>query len=367
MIRVLHIIKGLGRGGAERLLVETIPLHSRGYQFDVVYFLPWKNQLVGELEKMGCRVYLLPATKTPFMFFRIPQLVALLKKENYQLIHCHLPWAGIVARWAALFLSIPVVYTEHNNFFTYNRITQWLHRLGIRRFAHVITVSHDSEQSLKTAIKRLPPVTTILNGVNTDKFRRDLFTRVNEAETAGIPQASLVIGTAAVFRQQKRLDRWLTIAKKILEKDREVFFVVMGDGPLRNELHAQAHMLGFDQRIVFTGLVEDTRPFLACTDVYLMSSDYEGLPVALLEAMSMGCTPVVTGVGGIPSIITSYDNGIIYPKDSIEEAVGSILDLGSNRGKLLAYGNNARQRVISRYSVVRMVTEVESVYGKSIR
>src|SRR5688572_1137235 len=98
-IPILHIIKSLGRGGAETLLPETLSKHNKKrYQFHYIYFLPWKDQMVSEIEREGGTVTCLPANNNIEILFKILQIRAYIKKHKIQLIHCHLPWAGIVGR-----------------------------------------------------------------------------------------------------------------------------------------------------------------------------------------------------------------------------------------------------------------------------
>jgi glycosyltransferase involved in cell wall biosynthesis len=363
-IKVLHVIKSLGRGGAERLLAETIALHSKTFQFDVVYFLPWKNQMVRELEAVGCRVYLLSARYTVLMLFHVPALTRLIRKNQYAVVHCHLPWAGIVGKLAGRLAHVPVVYTEHNNFFSYTSITRWLHKTGFTWFAMVIAVSADAETAIRKAMKRVPSLRTILNGVNTEKFNRGLYPLSTIKQELGLPPTSLIISTVAVFRTQKRLDRWLNIARQVIDRDRDVYFVIMGDGPEHGKLKEQVQSLQLTGHVLFTGLLEDPRPYLACTDIYLMSSDYEGLPVALLEAMSMECAPVVTGVGGIPGVVTHDQSGWLYAPAQEADAVQAILSLKANQTLRQSLAQAAREQVQQRFSMVRMVRELEEVYNQ---
>jgi glycosyltransferase involved in cell wall biosynthesis len=114
-------------------------------------------------------------------------------------------------------------------------------------------------------------------------------------------------------------------------------------------------------------LQEDVRPYLAAIDVYLMSSIFEGLPVALLEAMSMECAVVSTAVGGIPEVIRSGENGVLVePKrpDLLAAAVSALL---FEPAELRRYGGAARATVRSRFSVERMVAEIEAKYLEIVR
>jgi glycosyltransferase involved in cell wall biosynthesis len=173
----------------------------------------------------------------------------------------------------------------------------------------------------------------------------------------------LIVTNVAVFRTQKRLDRWLQIAQQVLKQTNEVQFVLIGDGPLRETIQQQAATLGIKDAVLMPGLQNEMYNWFAATDVFLMSSDWEGLPIALLEAMSMGCVPVVSDAGGIPEVVTE-ECGVVYEKENIERAAAAILSLEKDRRALKAYSFNSRKRIEEAYSLRRMVGELERVYGE---
>lgn len=361
-MKILHIIKGLGRGGAERLLAETIALHNTAHRFDIVYFLPWKDQLVKDLQQLGCNVYLLSAKSTAAMPLQIPELVRLIRRNGYDILHCHLPWAGIIGRIAARLSGRPIVYTEHNNVFTYHPLTRALHRIKLSWLHHIITVSADTQAALKKMGTNGVPVTTIVNGVNIEKFSRSSAQVSGIRNSLRLPPGTTVVATAAVFRPQKRLDRWLHIAARVREKKANVHFLILGDGPEREKLRAIAASHNLDSVVTFAGLVEDPTPYLAGADIYLMSSDYEGLPVALLEAMSMDCAPVVTAVGGIPAVIRHRENGILYDTEDTNAAADAIVELANSESLRKSLATRARMTVDESFNLRDMVRKLESVY-----
>jgi len=374
--RVLHVIKGLGRGGAERLLVSTIPHHHSDYEFEVVYFLPCKNQLVKDLEARGCRVTLIPSRNVLMMVLNLPVLVRMIRTGRYDLLHAHLPWAGIIVRVVGKLLNIPVVYTEHNLFNRYRGITRLCSRLTFSWQKRVIAVSDRVAEVLNESLQSSVPIKVIANGVDVEEFRKsDQSTAswsVEEPGRAGqpasgpwlgFPQDSLIVGTIAGLSDQKRIDRWIQIATAVVQRNPRVGFVVVGDGVLRQRLEEQAGHLKKENKIRFVGMTSQPAAWLDCFDIFLMSSDFEGLPVALLEAMSMECVAVSTAVGGIPTVIDHGRTGYLYEPEQWQQAVDVILDLANKPAVRQQMGMAARQTVIRKFSVVRMVKELEYLYA----
>jgi hypothetical protein len=126
-LKILHLIKSLGRGGAEMLLPETITLHDKQrFSFEVVYFLPWKNQVVSLIEATGTPVTCMPAGNNIQLMLQAGRLIRYIRQHRIDIIHCHLPWAGFLGRYVHLRTGVPVVYTEHNKQERYHGITRTL-------------------------------------------------------------------------------------------------------------------------------------------------------------------------------------------------------------------------------------------------
>src|SRR5690606_8620070 len=126
----------------------------------------------------------------------------------------------------------------------------------------------------------------------------------------GIPEDAMVIGNVAVFRFQKRLVEWLRIFKEIEAKNQNVYGIIVGAGPLEEEIKAELFNLKLENKVFFPGLKTDVKPYLSSMDIFMMSSSFEGLPIALLEAMSMECAIVSTDAGGIKEVIRNGEDGL---------------------------------------------------------
>ncbi|MFM7328766.1 MAG: glycosyltransferase, partial [Bacteroidota bacterium] len=186
--KVVHLIKGLGRGGAERLLVSTIRNAGPGWSWEVIFFLETRDAMVPDLEALGCKVTCLPSYGVPGMFMRLPALVSQLHKHRADVIHAHLPWSGILARIAGWLTGIPVVYTEHNLFIHYKGLTRLFNRLTYRMQHEVIAVSAQVASAIPPSLSEAVPVTVVNNGVDLREFKPALFNRAALLEKAGLPK-----------------------------------------------------------------------------------------------------------------------------------------------------------------------------------
>jgi glycosyltransferase involved in cell wall biosynthesis len=368
-VQVLHIIKSLGRGGAEILLPETLRQHDKErFHFHYIYFLPWKNQVVAEIEKEGGTVVCIPAKNNAAILFAVRRIIDYVRKHNIQLIHCHLPWAGMAGRLVGRLTGVPVVYTEHNKWERYHKLTYYLNKISFGSQQRVIAVSGEVAASIKTNYnKPKPDVQVVLNGTDTAKYERTQVIEKDVRKEFNIPANATVIGITCVFRVQKRLTTWLEIASALHAKHPNTYFILVGDGPLRDEIHAKAKALGTEQFVFFAGLQTETRPYFKAMDIFMMSSEFEGLPIALLEAMSMNCVPACTAAGGIPEVIIDSVNGILVPVAQPMQLVERLSQYLQHAQQLAAMKQAARETVINSFSMKKMVAELEAIYNELIK
>jgi L-malate glycosyltransferase len=361
-IRIFHLIKSLGRGGAEVLLPETLRFGDRErFTYGYGYFLPWKHALVPALHALDAEVTCFPARSAtiPLAAGRVARH---LETWRADLLHCHMPLAGAVGRLAGRLAGVPVVYTEHNRMERFHPLTRWLNRATWRLQDQAIAVSGDVATSIRRHTRADVPLEIVLNGVDVDRFRRSHGDPSAVREALGIPADAPVVGTVAVFRVQKRLDDWLRAARLLRGSHPDAHFVIVGDGPLREDVLGLIRELDLEGIVHLPGLQEDVRPYLAAIDVYMMSSIFEGLPIALLEAMAMECAVVSTSVGGIPEVVRPGENGYLVEPGRPEELARVVCDLLLTPDRSRRLGEAARRTVQSQFSMTRMAGQLEQIY-----
>ena len=361
-IRVIHLIKGLGRGGAETLLPLNIHESHSQFDYSVGYFLPWKDALVPKLEEMQIPVTCFDCHSNTSIFASIPKVLAWLRRQRADLLHCHLPLSGVVGRLAGAWGGIPVVYTEHNVMERYHRLTRILNLATWRFQSGVVAVSEEVARSIGVNAGSRVPVHHIANGIDVSAWNRSEEAGIEVRQRLGIPVNAAVIGLVAVFRVQKRLDLWFETAALVAEKRSDAHFILVGDGPLRQEVEKWADRPTLKGRVHLTGLQDDVLPFLNAMDLYLMSSQFEGLPLSLLEAMASGLPVVVTAVGGIPQVVTDRAHGRIGPPGDPQAQAVHCLETLASPERLATYGQAARLRVEKSFGIGPMTRALEALY-----
>ncbi|WP_296623699.1 glycosyltransferase [Marivirga sp.] len=397
-IKVLHIIKSLGRGGAEMLLPETLKLHDQErFEFHYIYFLPWKDQMVEALESAGGTVTCFAAKNNMQLMRQIDKVDRYVQQHKIDLIHAHLPWAGFLARFLHKSNKIPLVYTEHNKQERYHKATFYLNKWTFNWQSKAIAVSSDVETSIKQNINPKVPVQTVLNGVNTDYFQRKsldqtaeevealaeestaITFRANQEASEELPFDNgkevlqklishkrdnhdlQIVGTIAVFRFQKRLVEWIKVFHQAAKENPNLRGVIVGNGPFAAELLQLRTELGLEKQLFLPGLQTNTKDWFSIMDVFMMSSEFEGLPIALLEAMSMECAIVTTDAGGVKEVVEDGESGLMVGVDDWEQLAGKLEMLRDDELRI-ELAKNARKRVEEAFSLKRMVDELEEVY-----
>lgn len=360
-IQVLHIIKSLGRGGAETLLPETLKLHDQSrFKFHYIYFLPWKDQMVDAIKNAGGEVKCLQAKNNIILISKFNDIVKYCKQYDISLIHCHLPWAGFVGRLVHKLTNIPTVYTEHNMQERYHFVTKAINKFSFNSQTLALGVSKDVSNSIISNIAPKIPVKTLMNGVNTESFKRMNNSKIRDE--FNIPSDAIVFGNVAVFRFQKRLKEWLNVLKHLNDVNKKVFGIIVGAGPLEDEIKEEWEKLNLQGIVFFAGLQTNVKPYFEAMDIFMMTSSFEGLPIALLEAMSMECAVVSTNAGGIKEVIRDNKDGVTVPVDEWQLLVDRSKELIENPVRLLEFQKASRARVVDKFSMEAMVDNLEKCY-----
>ncbi len=367
--KILVLIKGLGLGGAERLLVDSLSyLDIERFEYEFAYLLPWKDFLVPKIKEAGFPVHLLEMHSNYKFHSALRRLFTLQRKENYDLIHAHLPIAGVLARTVGALKSLPVFYTEHNMQERYNPITRRINSASYGWNTRVLAVSEEVASSLeRSGLSKKTRVVTLTNGIPTELVRQEACNLKELREELKIPLGNLVVGTVAVFSTQKRLTDWLEVARKVIEQRDDVTFVLVGHGPEEDRLRARARELGLLEKVLMPGFRPDGRRVMAMFDVYLMTSEFEGLPVALLEALALARPVVSTSVGGIPEVVEDGREGFLSPVGNVEGLASSVLNLLEDKKLREHMGNQGAEKVEKEFHLKHRISEVERLYMEVLR
>ena len=365
MRRILLLIKGLGRGGAEQLVVSAVRHadHSR-FQYEVAYLLPEKDAFVGELRGMDTPVTCL-GIRSPRWITRLRTLV---RDRDVDLVHIHSPLAASAARMA-LPSRIPIVYTEHNMWERYHPATRWANLLTYPRNGHVIAVSDHVRSSVRyppgMRFRRMPPIETIYHGPELIETAAATMQDGVRAEF-GIPDDAPIVGTVANFKGHKGYPHLIAAAMRVRAVVPNVRFMCIGVGPYLEERKADARSLGLRDTVIFTGFREDVHRLVSAFDVFALASLQEGLSIALIEAMTVGKPVVVTNVGGLPEVVTNGAQGFVVPPSDPAALADGIVRILRDPELRATFGSAAAVRG-REFDIAAAVRRTEEIYAGLLR
>ena len=372
-ISVCHVITGQVWAGAQVQVATLLKSLSSASGLRLHSIVFEEGRLAEELRAGGVRVKVIRQRHAGSLLHIIPQSVEFLAGQQIQIIHAHGYKENIVASVLAKLCRIPVqVRTFHGartpfiGFKSKHRAALFLDSLLTRRFVdHNIIVSGNLAADLKP---ELDPerISVIQNGIDVDHVVSKL--SVAEAKhRLQIPENSLVIGAIARLEEVKRLDLFHAAAVQISSELPEARFVIAGTGSQEGYLKDLFRKSGLEHKIHFLGHRDDAYDVLRALDLLLITSDQEGLPMALLEAMALEVPVVSRAVGGIPEAIEDGQSGILVPtSDPRALAHACLLALrNSDLRRRLALA--AARVVSSRFSAQSNTEQIVRIYRQLAR
>lgn len=323
--RVLWLVKGLGPGGAEMLLVSSARVADlQRFHFEAAYVLPWKDRLVPRLEALGIATHCLGRRTADLRW--VLALRALLVRGRFDVVHLHSPLVAGVARLVVRTLPRSrrpaVVSTEHNTWSSFALPTRLLNALLCLGDAQRFAVSEDVRQSVWPALRG--GVQTLVHGVVLEDAAASRDRREAVRRELGVADGEVLIVTVANYRAQKSYPDLLQAAATVLAEQPRARFIAVGQGPLEADIVARHAELGLGDRFRLLGYRADVSDLLGASDVFTLASVHEGFPIALMEALAAGVPVVATAVGGIPDAVVPGVNGLLAPAGQPQELAAAL-------------------------------------------
>lgn len=361
--KILHLIDSLNVGGAEVLLVQLVRgIKAAGYDVSVGYST--HGPLEKTLFEMGIPAVQLPRLGRidPLLFLRICQLIL---REKPAIVHTHLFKSDLHGRLAARLCGVPVVISTSHSIDDWARRVPlgYLYGLTAKFVDRVIAVS-SSVRDYQIRHTGISPdrICVIENGVDISRFagQDDAGRMVRDEFRIGrdVP----LVGIIGRLQPVKGHENFLEAAVQIKSSLPEARFLVVGDGPLRDELVMLAQTLGLGASVIFCGIRRDIPAILAALDVLVISSKWEGLPVTLLEGMAARCPIVSTAVGGIPMVVADGESALLIPVEDSLALADACLTLLQNPLLSRSLAEAGFARVKSQFSLDAMVHNTLKLY-----
>lgn len=359
---MLWLVKGLGPGGMERLLVHhAIVSDPDRFEYHVAYLVDRPDSVVGELEAAGVGCTRIGGAAADPRWVR--QLVGLVRRLRIDVVHAHSPQPAGMARPAVR--SLPggpaLVYTEHNTWDCYSPPTRALNATTYPLDHATFAVSQDAKDSVPAPLRRRVEVLT--HGIDLDDLRSRTVEPGRTRAQLGIGDDTVVALNVAHLRAEKGHEVLLEALQRPALRDTDLTVLCVGHGPRSAELTNLAEQLGVADRVRFLGFRDDVPDLLAVADLFCLSSHQEGLPVAFMEAAALGVPSVVTAVGGLVDHVESGRDGVLVPPGDPDALAAALQRLAIDAGLRRQLGEAAAAHAAV-FDARTAVRRQEDVYAR---
>ena len=358
-LRILIVCDSLDIGGAERHVIG-LATALKGHGHDVSIACSSGGPLSTEVGASGIALRTLSdrlvKRRVSISYTRL--LTELVRGSRFDLVHAHMHASAASAAVACAHNEVPLVITEHSEAIWRDERAWRTSRSAYRRAAHVIAVSASIGRRLRD-VDRVPAkrVTAIRNAIPP----ADRVSSEPDPLQRRFAPGDLVIGTVARLVPEKGVACFLVAAAAVLRELPRTRFVVIGDGPLREQLATSAEKLGIAGRVRFLGALVDGAQLIAELDVLAVPSlGNEGTPLVTLEALSAGVPVVASSVGGIPEQVRGFERVALVPPGDTDALAQALVAMAGNARRPRSRG----REILLLPGHEAMVRETEAVYAK---
>ncbi|MFM1262539.1 glycosyltransferase [Yersinia enterocolitica] len=362
-MNLLYIITGLGMGGAEK---QTVLIANKMYEagHNVMIVSLTDETLVRPND--GIQLYELKLNKTPFSLFKgLFEVKKIIKKFKPDIVHSHMFHANLFARTLRLITKIPALICTAHNTNEGSSLRMLAYKYTDKLASLSTNVSQDAVDSfIRKGASSPGRMIVVSNGIDASQFNFSMDERKAKRSELGIFNDTPILLSVGRLTEAKDYPNLLT-AFSLLIKDRSLqsfpqLFIV-GTGHLDGYLKNMSKEFGIDKYVTFIGQRNDIRQLMCAADIFVLSSEWEGFPLVITEAMACKKIIVATDAGGITEALG--DCGSIVPiKDpnSLSQAINKMIKLSDNEKEIL--GNKARERIIQTNSIETIIERWLSIY-----
>ena len=387
-IKVLHIIRDLEIGGAQEV-VRTLVKYLASHNCLPVVCTFKDGPLRYEIERMGIRVEILAPVCHRFVFLpgfiadmvRIwRSLAGLVKRHDIDIIQTHLlrtlDFLILLIKYTTPVRA--VLWTFHSAEFELDESQLSKHKwlLKPKNFIHRLLYRYTSglasgfiavsSEVKKAMIHTIGPIqdkiTVIHNGVDLQRYGRAV-DKSMVRRILGLSADAWVIAVLAILKEEKGHRYLLEAMRSVTSRYGDVHVLLIGSGPLRDELQKYVEHLNMEDKVHFLGNRRDVPELLAASDLFVLPSLWEGLSMALLEAMASAKPIVATAVSGTTQVLVAKETGLIVPPRNSSELSKAIVQLLSNPEQAQKMGQTAKRRVETSYSAHKQAEKYLVLYN----
>lgn len=360
---ILYLIDDLNVGGAEQSLASLVKALNKEKFYPIVCSIE-KGEIYKRLIKEGIEVVLLQKTR-PYDIVLLRSLISIIKTRKIDILHSHLLISNIYGWLAAKLIGVPSIISVHGSNLLKLKHGRKIFGFVAKHSEKVITVSNSLREDIKRELGlRMSNSITIHNGVDLERFKC-IESDGSLRKELRLEEEDLVVGSVGRLHPVKDHISIIKAARLVKQRFPRAKFLIVGNGPLRENLKFRVQSLKLEKDVLFLGQRDDIPKVIKAFDIFVCSSLTEGISYALIEAMAVELPIVATDVGGNSNVINK-ETGILIPPRSPERLADAIIYLIKNPELRTKMGKAGRRRVEEKFSLDRMVDEYEKLYEKCL-
>jgi glycosyltransferase involved in cell wall biosynthesis len=363
--KVFHILSNPGIGGIEGMLSELIPKVDKAV-FDMqIVNMRSESEAYQLWDRTNVPYYRL-GTPGKLLLGSILELVKLLRKESPNVVQIYGLRANIIGRLAAKITSVPLILTGVVSTDDWRKWYHvWLDRATGWTVNGWIANSQACKKSLVEREKYRPErISVIYDGIDISYWTKDNKSPVRKKlrKQWGNSDDDIVFVTVANLRPDKGVQFLIEAIPTVFHKQPKARFVLVGSDWMGGRLQARCKQLGIENIVIFAGFRRDIRDIYHAADITILPSLREGLPICLIEAMSMELPVIATSVGGTLELVQNGQTGILIEAGNVDAICKAVIEMAADTQKRRQMGMIGRQRVTKMFSIDRMIKQLLNFY-----
>jgi glycosyltransferase involved in cell wall biosynthesis len=368
-ITLMQVINSFLIGGAEKLVFDLVTMIDK-QKFEVLLCSMGtirnniEENICKDLQEKGIKILVLGKPQRKQRIETILKLRQLLRENHVTILHTHCQSPDIYGKFGAFLARTPLVFSTIHNVKGYHASHEGiLKKLTTKYIAISETVKQYGVSDLKIPSGKIE---VIYNAVDTRKFTPITVDKNTKLQELGVPMGRKIVTVIGSCEERKGHHYLIEAAEQIVKKITDLHFLIVGDTAADLEFVSRMkEMMGakkLQNRISFTGIRTDIPDILSITDIFVLPSLYEGLPIALLEAMASSVPVVVTNVGSNPEVVADGINGFIVPPKDSQLLAQRIEELLADPKKANKMGAQGQKKIKESFGMTRFVQEHEQLY-----
>lgn len=353
-MKILHVITDLNTGGAEKLMVDLLPvLRKRGHEVELCLFNGSVTPFFRDLESVGIKIHSFSEKNNYYNFGHIKRLINV--SRSFDIIHTHNTAPQLFGAIASLFSKGKWITTEHtttnhHRVWWYKPIEKWMYR----QYARVICISDAAKRSMQEVSGSDKPLVTVIpNGINVDNFKKAMPLDKSTINHDAGHKVILMVGRLSYQKDQATVIK----AMKLIPENVELWLA--GYGETQEKLESLIQELNLGHRVHLLGMRTDVPSLLRAADIVVQSSHIEGFGLAAVEAMAAEVPVIASNVNGLAQVVEGA--GLLFEHENSDELARQINRLLSDEILYTSLIEKGRDRA-EHFGIARMAEEYINQY-----